>query len=116
MVNITKSTLQFSRKAGKSQVCGQVGKAITPCAPPCESSATQEGSSKLAALDIIGKSSSVHVLLDREEEVGQFGGGTIKILRLFHFYGFLGKHICGGCTSLLCGSSSTCLKSLDLGL
>ena len=69
MVNITKSTLQLSREASKSQVGRQVGEAITPSAPPCESTATQESSSKLAALDVISKASSVHVLLDSEEEV-----------------------------------------------
>ncbi len=64
---------------------GQIGKTVTPCAPPGESPASEESDSKLAPMDIISKTSGVHVLAHSEEEVGQLAWGPVKILGSFYF-------------------------------
>jgi hypothetical protein len=92
MINIPKGFLKLSRKGGEGQMSSKVGQPVTPSAPPSKSTSTEQGSSKLAAVDGINKPSGVHVLLGSEQEVGELAGVAIKILWALHLYCPLVKH------------------------
>ncbi len=104
MVHIPESLLQLLSKCGEGQIGLEGRKAVTPRALLSQSVALQQGDSKLAALYIISKTSGVHILPISEEEIGQFGGGTVEILGSFHIDCLLLEHACwvdrdlGGCS------------------
>jgi hypothetical protein len=111
VVNISERLLKLLGKGGKCEMRGQIGQPVTPGAPPSKSTPTEQGGSKLTPSHIISESRGVHILAHSEEEVGQLGGGAIKILGALHLDCFLGKHVGGGCWGL-CGDPCWCNLSL----